>query len=40
MTNRKAFLEEEIPYDKLEKIGIDRRAFLSMPKNLVDPIIK
>ena len=39
MTNRKAFLEEEIPYDKLEKIGIDRRAFLSMPKNLVDPII-
>ena len=28
-----------IKYDKLEKIGIDRRAFLSMPKNLVDPII-
>ena len=39
MTNKKAFLEEEIPYDKLEKLGIDRRAFLSMPKELVDPII-
>lgn len=39
MTNRKAFLEEEIPYDKLEKLGISRRAFLSMPKDLVDPII-
>ena len=39
MTNKRAFLEEEIPYDKLEKLGISRRAFLSMPKNLVDPII-
>lgn len=39
MTNMKAFLEEEIPYDKLEKLGISRRAFLSMPKDLVDPII-
>ncbi len=39
MTNKRAFLEEEIPYDKLEKLGIDRRAFLSMPRNLVDPII-
>ena len=39
MTNKKAFLEEEIPYDKLEKLGIKRRAFLSMPKDLVDPII-
>ena len=39
MTNKKAFLEEEIPYDKLEKLGISRRAFLSMPKDLVDPII-
>ena len=32
-------MEEEIPYDKLEKLGISRRAFLSMPKDLVDPII-
>ena len=39
MTNKKAFLEEEIPYGKLEKLGISRRAFLSMPKDLVDPII-
>ena len=39
MTNKKAFLEEEIPYDKLEKLGISTRAFLSMPKDLVDPII-
>ena len=39
MTNKKTFLEEEIPYDKLEKLGISRRAFLSMPKDLVDPII-
>ena len=39
MTNKKAFLEEEIPYDKLEKLGISRRAFLSIPKDLVDPII-
>ena len=39
MTNKKAFLEEEIPYEKLEKLGISRRAFLSMPKDLVDPII-
>ena len=39
MTNKKAFLEEEIPYGKLETLGISRRAFLSMPKDLVDPII-
>ena len=39
MTGRKSFLEEEIPYEKLEKLGINRRAFLSMPKDLVDPII-
>lgn len=39
MTNKISFLEEEIPYEKLEKLGISRRAFLSMPKDLVDPII-
>lgn len=39
MTNKISFLEEEIPYDKLEKLGITRRDFLSMPKELVDPII-
>lgn len=39
MMSKISFLEEEIPYEKLEKLGIDRRAFLSMPKELVDPII-
>ena len=39
MISKYSFLEEEIPYEKLEKLGISRDAFLSMPKNLVDPII-
>ena len=39
MTSKNSFLEEEIPYEKLEKLGISRNAFLSMPKDLVNPII-
>ena len=39
MYTKNAFLEKEIPYEKLEKIGIDRKSFLSMPKELLEPLL-
>lgn len=39
MYTKNAFLEREIQYEKLEKIGIDRKSFLSMPKELLEPLL-
>ena len=39
MNNKNVFLEEEIPYKKLEKIGIDRKSILQMPKELIEPLL-
>lgn len=39
MFSKSTFLEKEIPYEKLEKLGIDRKSFLSMPKELLEPLL-
>lgn len=33
------FLEEEIPYAQLEKVSIDRASLLSMPKEIIEPLL-
>lgn len=33
------FLENEIPYDKLEKLGIDQKSLLSMPRDVIEPLM-
>lgn len=39
MVNKNLFFEKEIPYQKLEKLGIDRKSFLSMPKEVISPLL-
>lgn len=39
MINKSVFLEKDLPYEKLEKIGIDRKCILSMPKEIIDPLL-
>ena len=39
MIGKSTFLEEEIPYEKLEKIGITRKGVLSMPKEIIEPLV-
>ena len=39
MIGKSKFLEEEIPYEKLEKIGITRKGVLSMPKEIIEPLV-
>ena len=39
MIGKSTFLEEEIPYEKLEKIGITRKGVLSMPKEIIGPLV-
>lgn len=39
MTMRNAILEKEIPYEKLAKLGISREQTLSMPKDLLEPLL-
>ena len=39
MIGKSKFLEEEIPYEKLEKIGISRKGVLSMPKDIIEPLV-
>ena len=39
MISKYSFLEEEIPYEKLEKIGITRKGVLSMPKDIIEPLV-
>ena len=39
MIGKSKFLEEEIPYEKLEKIGITRKGVLSMPKDIIEPLV-
>lgn len=33
------FLEEEIPYEKMEKLGIGRLQLLKMPRDVLDPLM-
>ena len=37
--NQGVFGEKEIPYSKLEKLGITRRSLLSMPKEVLEPLM-
>ena len=39
MISKSAFLEEEIPYQKLEKLGISRKSLLNMPKEVIEPLV-
>ena len=39
MIGKSKFLEEEIPYEKLEKIGITRKGVLAMPKEIIGPLV-
>ena len=39
MISKSAFLEEEIPYQKLEKLGISRKSLLNMPKEMIEPLV-
>ena len=39
MISKTTFLEEEIPYQKLEKLGISRKSFLNMPKEVIEPLV-
>lgn len=39
MAIRNSFLEKDIPYEKLAKLGISRENTLSMPKNLLEPFL-
>lgn len=39
MISKSVFLEKDLPYEKLEKIGIDRKCILSMPKEIIDPLL-
>ena len=33
------FLEEEIPYEKMEKLGIGRTQLLKMPRDVLEPLM-
>ena len=37
--NQGIFLENEIPYDKLEKLGINRSSMQSMPREVIEPLM-
>ena len=39
MISERLFLEEEIPYEKLEKLGINRKQLLKMPRDILDPLV-
>jgi len=39
MMAKSVFLEEEIPYEKLEKIGITRKGVQNMPKEIIDRLV-
>ena len=39
MISQRQFLEEEIPYEKLEKLGIGRKQLLKMPREILDPLM-
>lgn len=39
MAVRNIFLENDIPYDKLAKLGINKEKALSMPKSLLEPFM-
>lgn len=39
MVNKNVFLTDEIPFEKLEKIGIDKKSILSMPKEIIEPLL-
>ena len=39
MISKTTFLEEEIPYQKLEKLGISKKSLLNMPKEVLEPLI-
>lgn len=37
--NQGIFLEKEIPYDKLEKLGINRNSMQTMPEEVIEPLM-
>lgn len=39
MISKTTFLEEEIPYQKLEKLGISKKKLLNMPREVIEPLI-
>lgn len=39
MINKNVFLADEIPFEKLSKIGIDKKSVLSMPKEIIEPLL-
>ena len=39
MIGKTVFLEDEIPYQKLEKLGISRKSLLNMPKEVIEPLV-
>lgn len=39
INNKNTFLEKELPYESLKKIGIDKNSILSMPKELIEPLL-
>lgn len=39
MINRNVILEEEMPYQKLEKIGLTKESILNFPRTVLEPLI-
>ena len=39
MISKSDFLEGEIPYDKLEKLGIGRNELLDLPRDVLEPLM-
>lgn len=39
MISRNVILEEEIPYQSLEKIGLSKSSILNLPRPVIDPLI-
>lgn len=40
MIGRTTFMTNELPYEKLAKLGITRQSFKTMPKEIIDPLLK
>ena len=39
MTNNSKFLKEDIPYEKMEKLGLSRRDVLRLPRDVLEPLM-
>ena len=39
MANNSKFLKEDIPYEKMEKLGLSRRDVLRLPRDVLEPLM-